>query len=336
MISFKIQKGAIYMGFLVEGEWRDEWYDTDATDGEFVREEVQFRDWIKADGTTPFTPERGRYHLYVSYACPWAHRTLIFRKLKGLEDIISISVVDPFMGEDGWFFSDAPKAIPDQVNGVTYLRDIYLKAKSDYTGHVTVPVLWDKKTETIVNNESSEIIRIFNSAFDELTGSTLDFYPEELREQIDILNEEIYENVNNGVYQCGFATSQEAYEDAFSRLFGTLDKLETILSKQSYLCGEQVTEADLRLLPTLLRFDPVYYGHFKCNLRRLAEYEHLSHYMRALYQGLGLAEITHIDHIKEHYYSSHETINPTRIVPKGPVLRYDAPHNRKKVTLRPA
>lgn len=317
------------MGLLVEGEWRDRWYETASTGGRFVRQESAFRDRVSDDGSTPFPAEAGRYHLYVSLACPWAHRTLIFRKLLGLEEAISISVVDPFMGEQGWSFSDAPGCIPDTVNGARHLHEIYVKADPRYTGRVTVPVLWDKRRATIVNNESSEIIRMLNAAFRALARPDAeDYYPEPLRKEIDEVNDFVYPNVNNGVYRCGFATTQEAYEEAFAALFSALDRLDARLASRRYLVGDRITEADWRLFTTLVRFDPVYVGHFKCNRRRIADHRHLSGYLRELYQVPGVAETVDLDHIKQHYYRSHPTINPTRVVPLGPELDWDAPHGR--------
>lgn len=316
------------MGLLVEGKWHDKWYDTKSTGGRFQRRESQFRDWITADGSSGFKAEPGRYHLYVSLACPWAHRTLIFRKIKKLENIISLSIVDPLMEENGWEFTDYSGSIADPINSATYLHEIYTAAKHDYTGRVTVPVLWDKEKKTIVNNESSEIIRILNSEFNEFGDSTLDFYPEDLRDEIDRINTIVYDNINNGVYKCGFATTQEAYEEAFHKLFKTLDEIETILSKNRYLVGDKLTEADWRLFTTLLRFDSVYYSHFKCNLRRIEEYPHMSNYIRELYQYPGVAETVNFKHIKEHYFKSHKTINPTGVVPIGPELDLSTPHNR--------
>ena len=313
---------------LVEGKWTDQWYDTKSTEGKFIRQESQFRRTVSAAPNAEFPAEAGRYHLYVSLACPWAHRTLIFRKLKKLEDIISLSVVHTFMGKNGWTFENGPGVIPDAVNGCQYLYQVYLKAKGDYTGLVTVPVLWDKRKSTIVNNESSEIIRMFDSAFNHMTGSNLDFYPQDLRDQIDQINERVYHDINNGVYKAGFATSQGAYEEAFTHLFRALDELEEILSQQTYLCGDRITEADIRLFTTLVRFDPVYYSHFKCNLRRIADYSNLYNYLKALYQIPGVAETCDFDHIKQHYYASHDKINPTRIVPKGPEIRLRETHNR--------
>ncbi|MEM7442861.1 MAG: glutathione S-transferase family protein [Pseudomonadota bacterium] len=325
------------MGLLVEGKWQDQWYDTKKSGGRFVRQDAIFRNWVTADGAPGpsgkggFKAEPGRYHLYISHACPWAHRTVIFRKLKGLEEMISLSVVDWFMGNEGWWFSDKPGAIPDSVNGKTFMHEIYSTAKSDYTGRVTVPVLWDKQDGTIASNESSEIIRMFNSAFGEVGATGPDFYPEHLREEIDAVNDRVYHTVNNGVYKCGFATSQEAYEEAFDALFDTLDFLEERLGRRRYLAGGTLTEADWRLFTTLVRFDPVYVGHFKCNRQRIADFPNLSNYLRELYQVPGVAKTVNLEHIKNHYYGSHESVNPTRIVPKGPALNYDAPHDRDRL-----
>jgi len=319
------------MGLLVEGKWQDEWYDTQSTGGRFVRKDSQFRDWVTADGSSGFKAEPNRYHLYVSLACPWAHRTLILRKLKNLEGVISLSIVDPLMEENGWEFSDYPGSISDSLNGSRYLHQIYTTAKPDYTGRVTVPVLWDKKKKIIVNNESSEIILMLNSEFDEFGNSTQDFYPPELRDEIDEINAVVYGNINNGVYKCGFSTTQQAYEEAFNNLFSTLDQIENILSKKRYLVGDKLTLADWRLFTTLLRFDSVYYTHFKCNLRRIEEYPHISNYLRELYQYPGVQETVNFKHIKEHYFKSHKTINPTGIVPSGPELDLSTPHNRSKL-----
>ena len=324
------------MGLLVEGKWQDRWYDTKESGGRFVRGQSQWRDWVTPDGkpaqgrTRGFKAEPGRYHLYVSLACPWAHRTLIFRKLKKLEDVISVSVVHPFMGENGWTFQKQDGATGDTLYGLDFLHRIYTKADPAYSGRVTVPVLWDKQGQTIVSNESSEIIRMLNSAFDEWGDASVDLYPRALRAEIDALNEAIYPTVNNGVYRAGFAATQEAYEEAFRELFSALDGLEERLSRQRYLTGGRVTEADWRLFTTLVRFDPVYVGHFKCNLRRIADYPNLSNYLRDLYQVPGVAETVNLDHIKQHYYRSHPTINPTRIVPLGPELDFDAPHDRDR------
>ncbi|GIK99617.1 MAG: glutathione-dependent reductase [Alphaproteobacteria bacterium] len=310
------------MGLLIDGVWHDQWYDTAKTGGRFVRSETAFRNRITPDGADGFKAEPGRYHLYVSLACPWAHRTLIFRKLKRLESIVSLSVVDWLMAEHGWTFSERPGCIPDSVNGAQYLHQIYTKAKPGYTGRVTVPVLWDRRTATIVNNESAEIIRLFNSAFDGLPGvdRELDLSPPELRPEIDAMNARVYDAVNNGVYKAGFATSQAAYEEAVGTLFAMLDELDSLLARQAYLVGGRLTEADWRLFTTLVRFDPVYVGHFKCNLKRLIDYPHLWRYARRLYRIPGVAETVNMAHIKGHYYESHRTINPTGIVPAGPEL----------------
>ncbi|WP_180900892.1 glutathione S-transferase family protein [Martelella soudanensis] len=322
------------MGMLVDGVWKDVWYNTDKTGGKFKRENSKFRNWITADGSAGpdgeggFAAEKGRYHLYVALACPWAHRTLIFRKLKGLEDYIDVSIVDPLMLENGWEFKNRDGGTKDKVNGADYLWQVYVKADPKYSGRVTVPVLWDRKRETIVSNESAEIIRMFNGAFDHLTGNEADFYPEDLRDGIDEINAVVYDAVNNGVYKAGFATTQEAYSENVTKLFETLDMLEDRLGDNRYLMGDRLTEADWRLFTTLVRFDPVYVGHFKCNLRRIADYPNLSGYLRELYQVPGVNETVNIEHIKRHYYGSHKTINPTGIVPEGPLLDLDAPHGR--------
>lgn len=324
------------MGLLVNGVWQDQWYDTKSTRGRFERTVTNFRHWITPDGEAGpsgdagFKAERARYHLYVSLACPWAHRTLIFRKLKKLEDIVSVSVVHPLMREEGWTFREYPATTEDTLLGKKRLYEIYLAAKSDYSGRVTVPALWDKKRNTIVNNESAEIIRMFNSAFDDLTGNRDDYYPEALRAGIDAINEPIYKFINNGVYRTGFATTQEAYEEAFNALFAELNVIEQRLSRQRYLAGAKLTEADVRLFTTLIRFDAAYVGHFKCNLRRIADYPNLSNYLRELFQMPAFGETTNFDHIKTHYYASHRQINPTGIVPLGPELNLDAPHDRAK------
>ena len=325
------------MGLLQNGRWVNQWYDTKETGGRFVRKPPQFRNWITVDGsagpsgTAGFEAEAGRYHLYVSLACPWAHRTLIFRALKGLEDMISVSVVHWYMAEHGWTFEPGDGIVPDTINGARYMYEVYTKAMPDYSGRVTVPVLWDKKTETIVSNESPEIIRMFNSAFDGIGAKAGDFYPESLRMEIDALNARIYDTVNNGVYKAGFATTQEAYEEAVQPLFASLDWLDERLSNQRYLAGATITEADWRLFTTLVRFDPVYVGHFKCNTRRIADYPNLSGYVRDLYQQPGVGETVNLEHIKNHYYTSHETINPTRVVPAGPLVDYTAPHGRDRL-----
>lgn len=312
------------MGLLIEGEWKDKWYDTESTGGKFVRGESAFRDYITKDDSSGFMAEEGRYHLYVSLACPWAHRTLIFRRLKKLEGIISLSVLDPYMGENGWEFSNYYGCIPDHVNNTRYLYEIYKIAKPDYTGRVTVPVLWDKKEKTIVNNESSEIIRMLNSAFNSFTDAGNDYYPVELRDRIDSINSFVYDNINNGVYKCGFATKQEAYEEAFHELFDALDKVESILSEKKYLAGDTITEADWRLFTTLLRFDTVYFSHFKCNRKMIRDYQNIYRYLKELYNVPGVKETVNFRHIKEHYYRSHGSINPTGIVPVGPEFRLDA------------
>lgn len=325
------------MGLLQDGKWVDQWYDTESTDGRFVRKSPQFRHWITPDGAAGPSGEAGykaeadRYHLYVSLACPWAHRTLIFRELKGLADLIPISTVHWYMADKGWTFEAGHGVVPDSVNGAQYMYQVYTAAMPDYSGRVTVPVLWDKHTHSIVSNESSEIIRMFNSAFDDIGAVEGDYYPEALRADIDSVNERIYESINNGVYKCGFATSQDAYEEALKPLFDSLDWLENHLSTQRYLVGTEITEADWRLFTTLVRFDSVYVGHFKCNLRRIVDYPNLSGYVRDLYQQPGIAQTVNMQHIKHHYYASHETINPSRIVPSGPVIGFDHAHGRDAI-----
>ena len=323
------------MGLLINGKWVDQWYDTANTKGEFIRSDSQFRNWVTADGaagpsgSAGFKAEPGRYHLYVSLACPWAHRTLIFRALKKLEDMISVSVVHPLMREQGWTFdTDFQEATGDALLGKQYLHGIYTASDAKYSGRVTVPVLWDKRTGAIVSNESSEIIRMFNSAFDVIGAAQGDYYPEPLKADIDVINDVIYETVNNGVYRAGFATTQHAYENAFEKLFATLDSLETRLTNQRFLVGDQITEADWRLFTTLIRFDAVYVGHFKCNKKRIADYSALSAYLRELYQVPGIAGTVSIPHIKTHYYASHLNINPTGIVPEGPELDFTNAHGR--------
>lgn len=316
------------MGLLVDGVWHDEWYDTKSTGGRFIRTDSQFRHWVTADGSAGptgeagFKAEKGRYHLYLSYACPWAHRTLIMRKLKELEDFISVSFVNPYMLEKGWTFEDYPGVIGDPIHHAKYLYEVYLAADSNYSGRVTVPVLWDKQTETIVNNESSEIIRMLNSAFDEIGAKPGNYSPEEWLEEIDKMNELVYDNVNNGVYKAGFATKQSVYEEEVTRLFETLDMLESHLEGRTYLVGDQLTEADIRLWTTLIRFDPVYFGHFKCNIRPLVDYPNLWYFTRMIYNLEGIAETINMNHIQHHYYGSHPTINPNGIVPVGPELDY--------------
>ena len=316
------------MGLLVEGKWQDQWYDTKSTGGRFVRKGAQFRDRVTADGSSGFKAESGRYHLYVSYACPWAHRTLIYRKLKGLEDHISVSVVNPLMLEHGWTFEPAEGVIPDPIIGARFMHEIYTAAKPDYSGRVTVPVLWDKETGTIVNNESSEIIRMFDWQFDEVGASGPRFCPPELESDIDDINTFVYDAINNGVYKSGFATTQEAYEEAVTALFAALDQIDLRLSGSRYLVGETITEADWRLFTTLLRFDPVYVGHFKCNIRRLVDYQNLWGYTRELYQVPGVADTVNMVHIKDHYYRSHGSINPSGVVPVGPEIDFTEPHGR--------
>lgn len=324
------------MGKLVEGKWHDVWYETESNDGRFVRQDSAFRNWVTADGSPgpggdgEFKAEPGRYHLYVSLACPWAHRTIIFRRLKGLEDMISVSAVNAYMGKEGWTFEPGPGVIPDSINNATRLHQIYTTANPDFTGRVTVPVLWDKTRATIVSNESSEIIRMFNSAFDGLGAKPGDYYPVEKRDEIDELNDYIYPNINNGVYRTGFSGTQEAYDEAVTDLFAALDKLELRLANRRYLTGDTITEADWRLFTTLVRFDPVYLCHFKCNIRRLRDYPNLWGYVKDLYQQPGIAETVDVDYIKAHYYGSHTAINPAGIVPKGPEIDYSTPHGREK------
>jgi glutathionyl-hydroquinone reductase len=327
---------AMAHGLYVDGVWQREWYDTAKTGGRFVPTEPVFRNWVTSDGSAGpsgkggFAAERGRYHLYVSLACPYAHRTVIFRKLKELESVISLSVLDPVMGEQGWEFGSSPGATPDNVNGKQRLGEIYLLADRRYSGRVSVPVLWDKDRRTIVNNESPEIIRMLNSAFAALTNDRADYYPPELRAEIDRVNARVYNDVNIGVYRAGFATTQEAYEEGCRTVFAALDWIEERLSRQRYLVGARLTEADWRLFTTLVRFDAVYYSHFKCNLRRIVDYPNLSNYLRDLYQVPGIADTVNLDHIKRHYYMSMTAINPTRIVPLGPELDFAAPHNRAR------
>lgn len=312
------------MGLLVDGRWQDEWYDTAKTGGAFVRGDARFRRWITADGSSGFSAAPGRYHLFLALACPWCHRTLLMRLLKRLEGVISVSFVEPLMLEHGWVFS-----VPDPLTGARYIYEIYTRADPHFTGHATVPILWDKETETIVNNESSDIIRMLNSAFGAFTSDRTDYYPPNLAHEIDALNARIYDTINNGVYKAGFATAQEPYRAAVGALFETLDWLEAHLATRRYLLGDRLTEADLRLLPTLLRFDAVYYGHFKCNLRHVYEYDALWDYTRALYQLPGVAETVDLENYKTHYYGSHRRINPTGIVPLGPRIDLTAPAMRR-------
>lgn len=322
------------MGLLVEGVWHDKWYNTDKSKGKFEREASQLRNWITTDGEAGpsgragFKAESGRYHLYVSLACPWAHRTLIFRALKDLQAHISVSIVSTDMLENGWSFDEVTGSTGDHLFDAPLMHQIYTRHNPQYSGRVTVPVLWDKHQQCIVSNESAEIIRMFNSAFNDLTGNTLDFYPQSLRNQIDEINEVVYHHINNGVYKAGFATTQVAYEEAFQGVFSTLEKLETLLSTQRYLAGDQLTEADWRLFTTLIRFDAVYFGHFKCNQRQLQQYHNLANYLRALYQHPGIAETVNMEHIKRHYYFSQTTINPTQVVPVGPDINFMSPHDR--------
>jgi len=315
---------------MVDGEWTTQTATTDE-EGRFQRWSTSFRDWIRADGSGEFPVEADRYHLYVSYACPWAHRTLVTRALKGLEDVISLSVVDPFMGEEGWAFSADQGAIPDSVNGTDYLREVYKIADESYTGRVTVPVLWDKRRDTVVNNESAEIMRMFDVAFDELASHPeVDLYPDGLRKEVDETIEAIYEPVNNGVYRCGFAETQKAYDEAVEELFEALDHWNEVLGSQRYLCGDRMTEADICMFTTLYRFDAVYHTHFKCNTQRLVEYDHLWEYAREIYQLPGVSEICDMRHIRQHYYQSHESLNPKRIVPTEPRMDWDGEHGREQ------
>jgi putative glutathione S-transferase len=325
------------MGLLVDGQWKDQWYDTDATGGKFKRQEQAYRNWITADGEPGpsgeggFAAEADRYHLYVSLACPWAHRALIVRALKGLEEMLPVSVVHWYMAEHGWTFEPGPGVVPDPIHNVERLYQLYQKADPTFTGRVTVPVLWDRKRDTIVNNESAEIIRMLNTAFDHLGAKAGDYYPGPLRGEIDAVNERVYHTLNNGVYKSGFATTQEAYEEAVYPLFETLDWLEERLAASRWLVGDTLTEADIRLFTTLVRFDPVYHGHFKCNIRQLADYPNLWSFTRDLYQHPKIRETVNFGHIRKHYYQSHDTINPTRIVPAGPALDFDAPHGREEM-----
>ncbi|VXD18354.1 S-transferase [Planktothrix serta PCC 8927] len=317
------------LGMLVDGQWTTEWTERDQQ-GRFNRMPTRFRNWIKADKSSEFRPELNRYHLYVCLACPWAHRTLIMRSIKGLNNAIGLSIVDPEMGDNGWEFSDNSGCIPDQVNGAKYLREVYLKANAQYTGRVTVPILWDKQKQTIVNNESREIIRMFDHEFQDYAESEINYCPESLKPKIDHTIDAIYEPINNGVYRSGFASSQLAYEEAVTELFQQLDHWETVLKTQRYLCGNQLTEADICLFTTLLRFDAVYHGHFKCNLRRIIDYPNLWNYLKDIYQYPGVKETCNLDHIKRHYYKSQTQVNPTRIVPNGPIIDFEEPHNRDR------
>ena len=324
------------MGLLVDGVWQDERHIARTAEGRFVRPTTRFRNWVTEDGSPGpageggFAAARERYHLYVAMPCPWAHRTVIMRMLKGLEDVVSMSVLEPLYGPHGWRFGTSPGTVPDSVNGASELAEIYLRADPRHTGRVSVPALWDKERRTIVNNESAEIIRMLNGAFGRFTNVRTDYYPPALREEIDRVNALVYENVNNGVYRAGFATSQEAYEEAFRAVFRVLDELERRLSGQRYLVGSDITEADWRLFTTLVRFDAVYYSHFKCNLRRIIDHPNLSNYLRDLYQQAGVAATVNMDHIKRHYYGSQRHVNPSGIVPLGPQLDFLAPHDRNR------
>ncbi|MDG5778528.1 glutathione S-transferase family protein [Haloarculaceae archaeon H-GB2-1] len=320
------------MNMLVDGEWRTDAFQGTNEDGEFERQETVFRDAIEDDPDARFRPEAGRYHLYVSYACPWAHRALLVRKLKGLEDAISVDVVDPFRADDGWQFTpEKDGCTPDTVKGVDYLREVYQRADSEFTGRVTVPVLWDKREETIVNNESAEIIRMLDTAMDGVAERDVDLYPEGYREDVDRLIEDIYEPINNGVYRTGFANTQEAYDRAVAELFDALDHYDEVLADQRYLAGDRLTEADVCMFTTLVRFDQVYHTHFMCNRRLVREYDNLWPYLRDLYQLPGVAETVDMSHIKEHYYTTHPDVSPKRIVPVGPDLDFDAPHDRDEL-----
>ncbi|MBP5979180.1 MAG: glutathione S-transferase family protein [Halomonas sp.] len=322
------------MGLLVNGEWHDQWYDTKKSGGEFVRESAQLRDWVGVGpetGGNCYPAEKDRYHLYVSLACPWAHRVLIMRKLKGLEPLVGVSHVSPLMLDKGWTYHQDEGSSGDAVNGVDYHYQLYTMTNPNYTGRVTVPVLWDKKRSTIINNESADLLRIFNRAFNKLTNNHLDFYPEDLRQDIDAVNADVYDHINNGVYKTGFATEQDVYEKHVKALFDALERMEKRLDTQRYLAGEWLTEADIRLFTTLIRFDAVYYGHFKCNFKRIEDFPNLANYLREIYQWPGVAETVDMDHIKRHYYYSHDTINPTRIVPAGPLLDFERSHDRGRL-----
>ncbi len=318
------------LGIVQSGKWVSE-RDQEDSQGRFVRPSTTFRNTITADGSSGFKAEPGRYHLYVSWACPWAHRTAIMRQLKGLNDVISLSVVAPEIEQNGWEFSEEPGCIPDTVNDTRYLWEVYIKADPDYSGRVTVPVLWDKKTATIVNNESRDIIRMFDTEFDAFAKPDVNFYPQNLRGMVDETIDAIYQPINNGVYRAGFATTQSAYEEGVTELFDALDHWEGVLGEQRFLSGDRITEADWCMFTTLFRFDAVYYVHFKCNLRRIVDYPNLWNYLKELYQHPGVKETCNLDHIKRHYYKSHPKVNPTRIVPKGPVINFDAPYDRDRL-----
>jgi putative glutathione S-transferase len=318
------------LGILKDGKWLSEREQEDA-EGKFIRPSTTFHNQITADGASGFKAEAGRYYLYISWACPWACRTALMRQLKGLQDIVGMSVVAPEIHDNGWEFADEPGCIPDTVNGADYLWQIYLKAAPNYSGRVTVPVLWDAQTNTIVNNESREIMRMFDTEFHHLAQNNVNFYPENLQKMIDETIDAIYQPINNGVYRAGFATKQAAYDQAVTELFDALEHWEKVLGEQRYLCGEQITEADWCMFTTLYRFDPVYYVHFKCNLRRIVDYPNLWNYLKDLYQQPGVKQTCNLDHIKRHYYRSHPKVNPTRIVPKGPMIDYDTPHDRDRL-----
>jgi glutathionyl-hydroquinone reductase len=317
------------LGMLIDGSWVKE-RDQEDKEGRFIRPSTTFRSWVTTDGSSGYKAEPGRYHLYISWACPWAHRTAITRQLMGLESVIGLSAVDPVMGDEGWFFSDFPGSIPDSVNGVQYLRDIYLKAEPGFTGRVTVPILWDKQTGTIVNNESREVVRMLNRKFASFAKRDIDLCPPDLQEQVEATIEAIYQPINNGVYRAGFATKQAAYEDAVTELFDALDHWEGVLERQRYLCGYRLTEADIFMFTTLFRFDAVYVTHFKCNLRRIVDYPNLWNYLKDIYQMPGVKEVCYLDHVKLHYYRSHPNVNPAGIVPKGPIINFDEPHDRAR------
>ena len=327
------------MGLLVDGIWHDKWYETGKSEGKFQREAAKLRNWVTPQGeagpsgNSGFKAQSGRYHLYVSLACPWAHRTLIFRKLKGLESHISVSIVSPDMLNNGWSFDTESNSSGDALFGFDYMHQIYTKHDPSYSGRVTVPVLWDKQQACIVSNESSEIIRMFNSAFDNITGNTENYYPQHLQEEIDRINAYVYDNINNGVYRAGFATTQAAYQDAYDNLFEALDQINGQLASRRYLTGNQITEADWRLFTTLIRFDAVYVGHFKCNKKQIEQYSHLSDYLRDLYQVPLVAETVDFYHIKRHYYFSHTMINPTQVIPVGPEIDYHSPHFREELSV---
>ena len=325
-----------YMNMLVDGEWRTDTYETTNDDGEFERSETSFRDRIRDDPDARFQPEAGRYHLYVCYACPWAHRTLLVRQLKGLDDVISVDYVDPYRAEDGWQFTPEKEGCtPDTVNGSDYLREVYQAADPDTTGRVTVPVLWDKQEETIVNNESEEILRMLDTEFDDYAARDVDLYPEGYQEDVDQIIDDIYEPINNGVYRAGFAKSQEAYDEAVEELFDALDHWDEVLADQRYLAGDRLTEADICMFTTLVRFDQVYHTHFMCNKKQIQQYDNLWPYLRDVYQTDGVAETVNMDHIKEHYYTTHPDVTPTRIVAAGPDLDFKADHDRDELPGRP-